>query len=486
MSDVDVVVREAENDSPGELHHQDRHHRWSRTWMGSDRLLARGLARPVARFLTIEAAGGILLLVGALIAVVWANSPWSSSYTHLWETPIGIEAGAFSLEMDLRAWVNDGAMALFFFVAGMEIKREMVSGELKDPKAAALPIIGAAGGMLVPAVIYLALNRGGAGSGGWGIPMATDIAFAVGIVSLLGKRVPVQLKLFLLTLAVADDLGAIFVIAIAYSQGLQFAWLLAAAAMMGLVYLLRRAHVWYLPVYVVLGVIAWYFMLKSGVHATVAGVVLGFLTPTKPLREELSAEEIADRLENQPDLSAADVRHAAFHIRESVPVDVRLVDLLHPWTGYVIIPIFALANAGVPLGREALESATSSSVTLGVFLGLVVGKTVGVFAAAVIAAKLGVARLPRGVTLLQMLGIAMGAGIGFTVAIFVTGISLKDPVLQDQAKIGIFAASFVAAVLSAVTLSAAARRIPPDELLLEADEAAEVFEHVAPARLTPG
>lgn len=461
-----------------DIDHDHEHHRWQATWMGSDRLLARGLARPVARFLTIEAAGGVLLLAGALIAIVWANSPWAESYHHLWETSIGVTAGGFVLEMGLREWVNDGAMALFFFVAGMEIKREMVSGELKDPKAAALPIIGAAGGMLVPALIYLAFNRAGDGSGGWGIPMATDIAFAVGIVSLLGRRVPVQLKLFLLTLAVADDLGAIFVIAIAYSQGLALAWLLGALAVLALVVLLRRARVWYLPVYVVLGVVAWYFMLRSGVHATVAGVLLGFLTPTKPLREELTAEQIADRLENREELSAADVRHAAFHIRESVPVDVRLVDILHPWTGYLIIPVFALANAGVPLGREALSAATSSGVTFGVFFGLVAGKTIGVFAAAMLAAKIGVAKLPRGVTGLQMLGIAMAAGIGFTVAIFVTGISLHDAALQDQAKIGIFAASFIAAALSAITLAVAAKRTTAAELELELAEAAEVFEPI--------
>jgi len=468
------------------MHDIDHHHRWSHTWIGSDRLLARGLARPVARFLRIEAAGGVLLLVGALIAVVWANSPWASSYVHLWETPVGFEFGSFTLEMHLREWVNDGAMALFFFVVGMEIKREMVSGDLRDPKAAALPILGAAGGMLVPALIYLAFNAGGEGSGGWGIPMATDIAFAVGIVSLLGSRVPVQLKLFLLTLAVADDLGAIFVIAIAYSQGMQITWLAAAAVMLLAVYLARRAHVWHLGVYIVLGAIAWYCMLKSGVHATVAGVVLGFLTPTKSLRDELRAEEIADRLENQSELSAADVRNAAFHIKESVPVDQRLVDALHPWTGYVIIPLFALANAGVPLGREALSAATSSPVMLGVLLGLVVGKTLGVLAATFLATKLGVATLPRGVTWLQMLGISMAAGIGFTVAIFVTGISLADAALQDQAKIGIFIASFAAAVLGAIVLIAAGKRIPADEAERERIEAEELFAEEERARVVVG
>lgn len=445
-------------------HENHHHHRWQHTWLGSDRLLARGVAQPVARFLQIESAGGILLLLGAVVAVAWANSPWASSYVHLWETPVAIDVGAFALELDLREWVNDGAMAVFFFVAGMEIKREMVSGELRDPKAAALPILAAAGGMIVPALLFLAVVRNQPGSGGWGIPMATDIAFAVGVVSLLGRRVPTQLKLFLLTLAVADDLGAIFVIAIAYSQGLAYAWLGAAAATLLIVYLLRRAHVWYLPAYVVLGAIAWYFMLRSGVHATVAGVVLGFLTPTQPLRDDLDAEAITEGLRDRTALTPIDVRNAAFHIKENIPVDIRLVDLLHPWTGYVIIPIFALANAGIPLSGEALRAAVTSPVTLGVLVGLVVGKTVGVMGAAMLATKLGIARRPDGVTTRQMLGISMAAGIGFTVAIFVTGISLTDPGLQDQAKIGIFAASLIAAVGAAVVLRTGARS-PGDEVV---------------------
>jgi NhaA family Na+:H+ antiporter len=435
----------------------DPDHRWHLTWLGSDNLLARRVAQPAARFLQVEAAGGVLLLIGAVIAVVWANSPWAASYAHLWETEVGVQFGGFVLEMDLRAWINDGAMALFFFVAGMEIKREMVSGELRDPKSAALPILGALGGMLVPALIYLGFNAGGPGSGGWGIPMATDIAFAVGIVSLLGPRVPASLKLFLLTLAVADDLGAIFVIAIAYSQGLQPVWLLGAAAVLAGCYALRRAGVWFLPVYVVLGVIAWYCMLRSGVHATVAGVILGFLAPHHALHQDLEPAALVDTLENQPELTAEQVRNVAFRLKEAVPVDQRLIDLLHPWTGYVIIPIFALANAGVPLGREALAAATSSAITFGVFFGLVVGKTVGVFGASMLASRIGIARLPDGISTRQMLGIAMAAGIGFTVAIFVTGISLTDVAQQDEAKIGIFAASFVAAVLSALVLGRSAR-----------------------------
>jgi NhaA family Na+:H+ antiporter len=324
--------------------------------------------------------------------------------------------------------------------------------------------------MLVPALIYVGFNAGGDATGGWGIPMATDIAFAVGIVSLLGRRVPTSLKLFLLTLAVADDLGAIAVIAIAYHQGLQPAWLAAAVVAIAAVYAMRRAQIWFLPAYVAVGVLAWYCMLRSGVHATVAGVALGFLTPHRPLHERMEPAAIVDTLRlsagpragpAQPGLTADMVRNTAFRLKEAVPLDVRLIDLLHPWTGYVIIPIFALANAGVPLGREALSAATSSPVTFGVLAGLVVGKTVGVLGASLLAARVGLARLPNGVTLRQMTGIAMAAGIGFTVAIFVTGISLTSNVQQDEAKIGIFAASFIAAVLSAIVLAPAGRRPRP-------------------------
>jgi len=366
-------------------------------------------------------------------------------------------------------------MALFFFVVGMEIKREMVAGELRDPKAAALPIIAAAGGMVVPALIYTAFNFGGDGSSGWGIPMATDIAFAVGIVSLLGPRVPVQLKLFLLTLAVTDDLGGIAVIATFYSSGLSFGWLAGAAAALAAMVVFRRAGVWYFPLYVVLGVVAWYFMLKSGVHATVAGVVAGFLTPTTPLRPNLDAEKISDQLENQPELSAGDVRRASFLIKEAVPVDLRLTDLLHPWTGYVIIPIFAFANAAIPLNADALSAAASSSITLGVFLGLLVGKTVGVTGASLLALKLGVAKRPRGVTNLHILGAAIAAGIGFTVAIFVAGLAFDDLVLQEDAKIGIFAASISAAILGLLVLRLAASRASDQERAIEAAEEAELF-----------
>jgi Na+:H+ antiporter, NhaA family len=444
------------------------------TFLGSDRLLARNVARPVARFLRIEAAGGVLMLAGTIAALIWFNVN-AHGYESFWETEAGFSLGGFGLELTLHEWVNDALMALFFFVVGMEIKREMVAGELRDPRAAALPIVAAFGGMVVPALIYTAFNAGGEGSSGWAIPMATDIAFAVGIVSLLGSRVPVQLKLFLLTLAVTDDLGGITVIAIFYSSGLAFGWLAGSAGLFALMVALRRAGVWYFPAYVVLGVLAWYCMLRSGVHPTVAGVVAGFLTPTTPLRPRLESEEIVVQLEDRRELSAGDVRRAAFLIKEAVPVDLRLTNLLLPWTGYVVIPIFALANAAIPLNGAALSEAATSSVTLGAFLGLLVGKTVGVTGAALLALKLGWARRPRGVTDLHIVGAAIAAGIGFTVAIFVAGLAFDDLVLQEDAKVGIFAASISAAILSLVVLSLAARRASPEERQIEQAEAAELF-----------
>lgn len=453
----------------------DHEHPWSLTWLGTDRLLARRLARPVARFLAIEASSGILLLIATVVALAWANSPWKGSYASFLDAEVIFDAGPVGFHMTVQEFVNDALMALFFFVAGLEIKRELVKGELRDRRAAALPIIAALGGMIVPAVIYYLFNAGTPTAHGWGIPMATDIAFAVGIVSLLGNRVPVALKLFLLTLAVADDLGAIGVIAVFYSQSVRLVWLGAAVVLLALVWFMRRRRIWFGPIYAAAGIVIWFCMLKSGVHATVAGVAMGFLTPTDALRPDLDAEAIADRLENREELSAADVQQASFLIKESVPVGERLVDRLLPWTSYVIIPIFALCNAGILLTGGALRAAADSSVTWGVAVGLVVGKTVGVFGAALLAIRTGIARRPRGATNLHMIGIAMAAGIGFTVALFVTGLAFDEPAYTDQAKVGILMASFLAAVLSGVVLRIAASRASAKELEIEAAENAEVF-----------
>lgn len=448
--------------------------------MGTDRLLARRLARPVARFLSIEAASGLMLLAATVVALLWANSPWRDSYASFLDAEFAVSVGAFSLNLTVLTFVNDALMALFFFVVGIEIKRELVKGELRDRRAAALPIIGALGGMIVPAVIYFVVNAGTPESSGWGIPMATDIAFAVGIVSLSGKRVPAALKVFLLSLAVADDLGAITVIAVFYSSSVAFAWLVAALVLLVVVWVLRQRRVWYGPLYFVLGVVVWYCTYRSGVHPTVAGVAMGFLMPMQPLRPDLGATEIADRLENQAELTATDVENAAFLIRESVPVGERIVDRWLPWTSYVVIPIFALCNAGVALSGEALSAAVGSRVTWGVALGLVVGKTIGVFGAASLAIALGVARRPRGATTLHLIGIAMAAGIGFTVALFVTSLAFDSVEATDQAKVGVLVASLVAAVLSTLTLRLAASRASATELELEALENEVLFAENAP------
>ena len=461
-------------------HDLDQEHPWSLTWLGTDRLLARRFARPVARFLAVEASSGILLLVATAVALVWANSPWKHSYSSFLNADLLLDAGPVSLHLTVQEFVNDALMAFFFFVVGLEIKREFVKGELRDRKAAALPVIAALGGVVLPAAIFLAFNHGTPTAHGWGIPMATDIAFAVGVVSLLGNRIPVALKLFLLTLAVVDDLIAIGVIAIFYSQSIRIAWLAGAVCLLALVWLMRRRRIWYGPLYAAIAVVVWYCTFKSGVHATVAGVAIGLLTPTDALRSKLDGGAIADRLESSEELSAADAEQITFLIRESVPVGERLVDRLLPWTSYLVIPLFALCNAGILLTGDALRQAAGSSVTWGVGVGLVIGKTIGVAGAALLAIRIGVANRPRGATNLHMVGIAMAAGIGFTVALFVTGLAFDMPAFADQAKVGILAASLVAAVLSALMLRVAAARASASELELEAAENAEMFEPRSP------
>ena len=436
------------------------------TWLQSDRRLARLVAQPMVRFLEVEAAGGILLLAATAVALVWANSPWSAGYEQLWSTPLSIEAGPIHLAEDLRHWVNDGLMALFFFVVGLEIKRELVTGQLSDRRDAALPVAAAIGGMVVPAAIFTVINLGGPGSDGWGIPMATDIAFAVGVLALLGSRVPAALKVLLLGLAIADDLGAILVIAVFYADDVAMQWLAAAAAGLLVVVLMRRARVWYPPAYFVVGVFVWACTLESGVHATVAGVALGMLCPVRPLLPATEADRLADRLSADHDVTAAEVRAMGFALRESVSVAERLEDALHPWTSYLVIPVFALANAGIPVSGDVVADAVSSRVTLGVVGGLVVGKLVGVSAFAALAVRFRLARLPLEVGWRHIVGMAALAGIGFTVSIFVAGLAYHDPGLQEEAKLGVLVASAVAATVGAALLArgAPAAEGPSEEI----------------------
>ena len=445
------------------------------TWSESERYVPRTFVQPVQRLLQNEAAGGAVMLVAAAIALLWANSPWSQGYTDLWATPLRVELGDL-IHLDhlsLQTWVNDALMAVFFLLVGVEIKREVVHGDLQDIRSVALPVVAALGGMLVPAAIFFAFNAGGAGAEGWGIPMATDIAFAVGVVTLLGKRVPLPAKVFLLTLAVADDIGAIVVIAVFYTGALAWGWLAAAFAGLGVIFLMRRGDVQALAPYLAVGAFIWLALLESGVHATLVGVALGLLTPAWPLRSPrrfpVAARKVLDQIEQayydriltdeefqQNEQHIAEVARLAMY--STSPLE-RLQAGLTPWVSYVIVPVFALANAGVRFSGEAVEGLFSDPVVLGVGLGLVLGKTVGVFLASVVAVKLGLGKLPAGATWRHIFGLSICAGVGFTVALFVTSISFTDPALADSAKIGILLGSAVAGIAGYLFL----RAIPAPE-----------------------
>jgi|TARA_B110000014_G_scaffold124421_1_gene85592 NhaA family Na+:H+ antiporter len=420
------------------------------TFASSDNSLAKFVARPVLRFIDREVAGGILLLVATAAALIWANSAWADGYQNFWHAEIELAVGSWHLpHLSVGHFVNDALMALFFFVVGLEIKRELVTGDLSSFRAAALPAIAALGGMVVPAALYLTLNGAGEASRGWGIPMATDIAFAVGIVALLGARVSPKIKLFLLTLAIVDDIGAIAVIAIFYTSDLSTNWLLIAVAGLAAVWLLQRLRVWAIPIYVALGIFIWYATLESGVHATIAGVALGLLTPARPLLNQRDAQQIVDALPSNANV--AEVRHASFLAQESVPLTERLENMLHPFTAFMIIPIFALANAGISLSSDKISAAASSSVTMGIVLGLVVGKPLGIALFAWVATRFGFP-LPDGVRWPQFIGMGFAAGIGFTVSIFVAGLAFESYAITDLAKIGILVASLVAAIAALLLL----------------------------------
>jgi NhaA family Na+:H+ antiporter len=382
------------------------------------RRLGRRLPPLGDEFVSVEAFSGIVLLGAAIAALVWANLP-GSTYSDVWHTDLTLGVGHLSITEDLRHWVNDALMTLFFFVVGLEIKRELAEGELRQPRTAALPALAALGGMLVPALIFLAFNPSAPGNNGWGIPVATDIAFAVGVLALLGERVPKGLKLFLLTLAVVDDIGAIILIAIFYSHGVSWAWLGGALTTLLLIVLLRKVRIAAPIAYVLPGVVLWTCTFESGLHATIAGVILGLLTP---------------------------IAH------KGKPVLGRLEHYLHPWTSFLVIPLFAFANAGVVVGVDALSDAVRSRVTLGVLVGLVVGKTIGVNVAVAAALRLRVGRLPQAVRRGHILGAAALAGIGFTVSLFIADLSYTGDARLEQAKIGILAASLLSGVIGAAVL----------------------------------
>ncbi len=379
------------------------------TW-GPARQAALALVRPLERFLSIQAASGIVLLLAAVVAMVWANSPWKQSYVDLWHTPIVLGLGDLVFQKDLHFWINDGLMVIFFFVVGLEIRREIHQGELSELRRATLPIGAAIGGMVAPALIYLAFNHGRESASGWGVPMATDIAFAVGVLTLLGSRVPSALRVLLLALAIIDDIGAILVIALFYSSGIQVAGLAVALGGVLGTLALQRIGVRQVAVYIVPGLVVWAGMLSAGIHPTIAGVIMGLLTPAKSwFGEKGFLHEARDAIDEfshkskspggsdhelMPPLGRLDTAR-----REAVAPVLRLESALHPWVAYGIMPIFALSNAGVSVGEVDLAGAETAVVALGVTLGLALGKPLGIVLFSLAVVKLGLCALPRGVDL---------------------------------------------------------------------------------------
>ncbi len=429
-------------------------------WSRSDRPIPRRILRPLQAFLETETAGGVLLLAATLTALAWANSPWRDLYERLWQIRAGVRLGPWEVSRDLRHWVNDGLMTLFFLVVGLEIKRELLTGELRGGRPALAPVVAAVGGMLGPALVYLALNPSGEAARGWGIPMATDIAFALGVLGLAAGPAAAGLKPFLLTLAIVDDIGAILVIALFYSGRVEVPALAVAAGLCGLIALLRRIGVRAGAVYLLLGTLVWAAGAGSGVHPTIAGIALGLLTPAAPLQRPRAVSEearrVADETVDEPVPPDADAHHwlyLAALAREAVSPLARLEALVHPWTGSVIVPLFALANAGVELSAGALGAAAGSPVARGVFLGLVAGKLAGVAGGALAASRLAGTSLPGGSGLRPLVGAAQVAGIGFTVSLFVADLAFADPALRDVAKVAILAASAVAGLIAAAILA---------------------------------
>jgi len=380
---------------------------------------------PRRDFAQAEVIGGIVLLAAVILALAWANSPLSGSYERLWATPLPLGVGPLTIDADLRHWVNEGLMAVFFFVVGLEIKRELVTGALRDARAAALPAMAAAGGVLLPALLFTVIAGGGAASAGWGIPMATDVAFAAGVLAVLGSRVPAGARLFLLSVAIVDDLIAITVIAVFYSAALAPGWLAVAGAGLAAVLGLRGLGVSRTWPYVVAGVAVWYAAYRSGVHATIAGAALALLTPARPVR----GHQVLATLERR----------------------------LHPVSALLVVPLFALANAGLDLRGGLLGQAAGSRLAWAVAVGLLAGKTLGIGAATLAAVRTGAGRLPPGIGAAQVWGVSMVAGIGFTVSLFITDLAYPAAALVDQAKVGIFVGSLASGVLGVIVLRVTAR-----------------------------
>lgn len=414
----------------------------------------------LSAFIQSEAFGGVLLIIATAIALIWVNSPFGESYQHLWHTHISIGLGDATLDKTLHHWINDGLMVIFFFVVGLEIKREVQVGELSTLRKASLPIAAALGGMIVPALIYVGFNLGQASVSGWGIPMATDIAFAIGIMALLGKKAPLSLKVFLTALAIVDDIGAVLVIAIFYSSDISILYLLLGLATFGIMMLGNRMGVRGVAFYILLGIVGlWLPFLLSGVHATVAGVLGAFAIPTST---RIDRYQFRDNLQNLvgkfPQFYGESVRTLSekqLHLLGDVKNSITLVEPplqklehgLNPWVMYGVMPLFALANAGVVFTPEAMGSLFQHPISLGIFTGLLVGKVTGITAFSWLSSKLGLAELPKGSTWTQIMGAGLLAGIGFTMSLFITALAFETKAMSDLAKMAILFASLTAGIL---------------------------------------
>jgi NhaA family Na+:H+ antiporter len=410
----------------------------------------RIISRPVRRFLDTESAGGVLLLVATIAAFVWANVPGAGVYETLWDTTLSIGIGSHHLSMDLRGWVNDGVITVFFLTVGLELKREIVVGELRNFRTAALPIIAAGGGMVGSALVYFAFTAGTSAAHGWGIPMATDLALSLGVLSLLGSRVSASVKLFVLALAVADDLGSILVLAVFYQHDFTLEPFIVALGMLGVAAGLRALRVSWVPLYVVIGLVLWVALYETGISPTIAGVAMGLLATTRP---HLSTDEVGVASDELSDLTSARAVLRTIEIaRGSTPTAERLELVLHPWSSFFAVPVFAFANAGIPLSGGTLAHGGATPVVFGVLFAKLVGKFLGVAGATLLARRLGIARLPEDMGVRDVLGVAALTGIGLTVSFLFANLAFSDQVRQNQAKLAVLVAAVISAVVAALIL----------------------------------
>ncbi len=422
-----------------------------------ERFFRKTIYSPFEAFLHAQMTNGLILMLFTLIALIWVNSPWSGLYEHLLHTNMAFSLGSFSMDYSLHFWVNDGLMTIFFFQVGLEIKREILVGELSDFKVAILPILAAIGGMIFPALLFYAIAKETAGANGWGIPMATDIAFAVSVVILLGKRISPALVTFLVALAIVDDLGAVSVIAIFYTAKIHIVSLVIALSLWALLIVINRFGIRSALPYSIIGVFVWFFTLESGVHATIAGILVAMTIPSLPRNNpqffSKPMQELLDGFEENPieknfalnDKQKRIVRGMRNQV-EGVEAPLnRYEDGLHLPIGILIIPIFALINAGLPIDFSSLDALLLEKVSLGVIFGLVLGKMLGIFGASYIAIKLGLAKLPEDTSMSQLFGVSFLGGIGFTMSIFVADLAYSDnPELLIQSKTAVLVASLIA------------------------------------------